>query len=103
MVTEQAKKGMMLGKNCPCVFLEGGGKIGIGYITVGPYSLTEGDGFRDDVLIDSVEVDSVLTEKSAKELYEYTMRGGEYRVGHYVKVKYKLLLPYTQLFGLTEA
>ena len=96
-VTEQPKFSM----DCPSILLQGGGKVR--NISVGKYYLNTGNGFRDDVLIDSVEVDSVITEQEARYIFEYTLRGKEYAVSHHCHIKYKLLLPYIKIFKLTEA
>lgn len=95
-VTEQPMTGMVyvenVKKDCPCILLKDGG-FSIGCC-----------GFRDDVIIGSVEVDSVLTEEKARRLYEYIVRGGEYSLHNgESSFKYKALLNYSEVFELTEA
>jgi len=105
-VTEQPKSSMMYVENvkrdCRCILLNGGGKTL--NITADKYSLNGGDGFRDDVIIDSVEVESVLTVEKARDMFEYIVKGGEYSLdnnGH--DIKYRTVLTYSEVFELTEA
>lgn len=105
-VTELPKFGTMyvenVQKDCRCVILNGGGKTL--NITADKYSLNGGDGFRDDVIIDSVEVESVLTEEKARDMFEYIVKGGKYSLGpNFSSIKYRTILPYSEVFELIEA
>jgi hypothetical protein len=105
-VTEIPKFGTMYVENvkrdCRCVLLNGGGKTL--NITADRYSLNGGNGFRDDVIIDSVEVESVLTEVKARDFFEYIVKGGEFSLGHdHDSIKYRTVLTYSEVFELTEA
>jgi hypothetical protein len=88
----------------PFIVLKDGSHVSNGEVLFSEYSLSPNNGgFRDDVKIKEVKIESELSEKQAREMLEYTMQGGVYAPSHHSKTKYAFLMTYDELFSVTEA
>ena len=60
-------------------------------------------GYFNDCAIRETTIGRILTENNVREIYEYTMTGGEYGTGSYNGImKYKFEVDYEKLFELVE-
>jgi hypothetical protein len=66
--------------------------------------IREGMGtFRDDVAIEEVRLDDVLTEVDVMKIFEHTAKGGTYAPWHYARMGYSFTKSYEELFSIEEA
>lgn len=59
--------------------------------------------FRDDVAIEEVRIEAVLTELNVMNIFEHTAKGGVYSPWYHHDTKYKFSKSYNELFTIEEA
>ena len=88
----------------PFVRLQDGSKVSHGEVLLSEYSINpKNGGFRDDVKIKEVMIDSELSEAEVKRVMEGVMKGVQFSFSTYSKSKYALLKTYEELFEIEEA
>jgi hypothetical protein len=85
------------------VVLKDGSKVGMGSVTVGSFSITDGhNGYRMDVAVEKEFVSKILSEEDARDMFEHIGSGKGYGYNHRDTFQYKLLFSYAEIFSLEE-